>query len=49
MPYAGKYLGTMVSKPFIRPTYDSMGASIIENLKKGTEKIVKEQANKQGI
>jgi hypothetical protein len=26
-----------------------MGASIIENLKKGTEKIVKEQANKQGI
>ena len=48
-PYAGKYLGTMVSKPFIRPTYDSMGASIIENLKKGTEKIVAEQGNKQGI
>jgi len=48
-PYAGKYLGTMVSKPFLRPTYDSLGASIIENLKKGTEKIVKEQANKQGI
>jgi hypothetical protein len=48
-PYAGKYLGTMVSKPFIRPTYDSMGASIIESLKKGTEKIVAEQGNKQGI
>ena len=48
-PYAGKYLGTMVSKPFLRPTYDSLGASIMENLKKGTEKIVKEQANKQGI
>jgi hypothetical protein len=48
-PYAGKYLGTMVSKPFIRPTYDSMGATIIENLKKGTEKIVAEQGNKQGI
>jgi hypothetical protein len=39
----------MVSKPFIRPTYDSMGASIIESLKKGTEKIVAEQGNKQGI
>jgi len=49
VPYAGKYLGTMVSKPFIRPTYDSMGATIIENLKKGTEKIVAEQGNKQGI
>jgi hypothetical protein len=49
VPYAGKYLGTMVSKPFIRPTYDSMGASIIESLKKGTEKIVAEQGNKQGI
>ena len=48
-PHAGKYLGTMVSKPFIRPTYDSMGASIIESLKKGTEKIVAEQGNKQGI
>jgi hypothetical protein len=49
VPYAGKYLGTMVSKPFIRPTYDSMGTSIIESLKKGTEKIVAEQGNKQGI
>jgi hypothetical protein len=48
-PYAGKYLGIMTSKPFLRPTYDSMGATIIENLKKGTEKIVKEQGNKQGI
>jgi hypothetical protein len=26
-----------------------MGASIIESLKKGTEKIVAEQGNKQGI
>jgi hypothetical protein len=49
VPYAGKYLGTMVSKPFIRPTYDLMGASIIESLKKGTEKIVAEQGTKQGI
>ena len=49
VPYAGKYLGTMVSKPFIRPTYDSMGTSIIESLKKGTEKIVAEQGTKQGI
>jgi hypothetical protein len=50
VPYAGKSTGKMkTNKAFIRPTYDSMGASIIENLKKGTEKIVAEQGNKQGI
>ena len=49
-PYAGKRTGKMKTKgAFMRPTYDSLGASIIENLKKGTEKIVKEQGNKQGI
>jgi len=48
-PYAGKYTGIMTAKPFIRPTYDSLGASIIENLKKGTEKIVAEQGAKQGL
>lgn len=49
IPYAGKYLGAMKPKPFIRPTYDLMGTSIIENLKRGTELIVKKQGQKQGL
>jgi hypothetical protein len=48
-PYAGKYLGTMTAKPFVRPTYDQLGTIVMENLKNGTEKIVKQQGAKQGI
>jgi hypothetical protein len=49
IPYAGKFLGVMQAKPFIRPTYDLIGNTIIENIKKGTERIVKEQGSKQGL
>ena len=48
-PFAGKYTGIMTAKPFIRPTYDKMGSYILATLKKLTEQVVKEQANKQGI
>lgn len=49
-PFAGKYTGKMnTSKAFIRPTYDNLGASIIADLKKATETIVKENGRKQGL
>lgn len=49
-PFAGKYTGKMKTNgAFIRPTYDKMGGYILATLKKLTEQVVKEQANKQGI
>lgn len=48
-PFAGKYTGIMTAKPFIRPTYDSLGTSIMENLKRFTAKIVSQKGAQQGI
>lgn len=49
IPYAGKSTGVMTSKPFLRPTYDNLGQTIIDNLKKFTAKIVSKNGAKQGL
>jgi HK97 gp10 family phage protein len=48
-PFAGKYTGVMKASPFVRPTYDSLGSTVIDNIKKETEKIILKEGDKQGL
>lgn len=48
-PYAGKFLGTVQSQPFVRPTIDNYGPSTIDTLKQKVLKIVEQNGAKNNL